>query len=73
MHPIRHYEMPTVDDSDDGLDADEALLLGRPTGHLKPRPSRSRLLAGGIVLALSLVAGAWILVTLAEAGWRLVL
>lgn len=71
MKSIRHYEMPAVDDNDDGLKSDESLRLGRPTGRERPIPTRRRMLASGVLLALSLVAGAWILVTLAEAGWRL--
>lgn len=72
MQPIRHYPMPDVNDSDEGMDADEALLFGAPRGRETPRPAHMRMLAGGIVLALSLVAGAYILVSLAEMGWRLV-
>lgn len=71
MQPIRHYPMPDVDDIDEGMDADEALLFGAPRGQETPRPARMRMLAGGIVLALTLVAGAYILVSLAEMGWRL--
>ena len=71
MQQIRHYPMPDVDDRDEGMDADEALLFGAPQGREKPRPTATRLLAGGIVLALSLVSGAYIIVSLAEMGWRL--
>lgn len=71
MQIVRHHAVPPVDDQEDGLDTDLALLFGSPSGRERSRPSRNRMLTGALVLALSLVAGAWILVSLAEMGWRL--
>lgn len=73
MQIVRHHPVPPVDDREDGLDTDQALVFGSPSGRERSRPSRNRMLAGALVLALSLVAGAWILVSLAGMGWRLVL
>lgn len=70
MQQIRHFPMPDVDDSDDGLDADEALLFGKASGHATERPSRLRMLVGGLVLATVLVGGAYLIATLAATGWR---
>lgn len=70
MQQIRHFPMPDIDDSDDGLDADEALLFGKAAGHATAPPSRLRMLAGGLVLATVLVGGAHLIATLAATGWR---